>query len=198
MDSFGRSLCSDTHQAQNRHVISSSTRSEQLTVKVEDGAKNAVTNTSQYAYCLLGCKRAVPLELRTENLCVLHFIQSIEQGRGIMRRGISIEKVSAARILEIQSYIKSTTRKLSEIATGGTPLSDELKNRILTNLFAMMNLWESVDRYKGSVPKCERREKSTEDIAQRAYEFYLGRGGEPGKDVEDWVRAENELMGSET
>jgi len=170
MDGFGRSRCSDTRQAQNQHII----------------------------YCPLGCKRAIPLELRTENLCVLHFIQSIEQGCSIMRREVSIEKVSAARTLEIQSYIKSTAMKLSEIATGGTPLSDELKNRILTNLLAMMNLRDSVDRYKGTVPECERREKSTKDIAHRAYEFYLQRGGEPGKDVEDWARAENELNGSET
>ena len=36
----------------------------------------------------------------------------------------------------------------------------------------------------------ERKELSKEDIAHRAYELYMQRGGEPGKDVEDWVRAE--------
>jgi hypothetical protein len=35
-----------------------------------------------------------------------------------------------------------------------------------------------------------RREPSGEEIARRAYELYLQRGGEQGKDVEDWVRAE--------
>jgi Protein of unknown function (DUF2934) len=39
----------------------------------------------------------------------------------------------------------------------------------------------------------ERQELSKEEIAHRAYELYVQRGGEPGKDVEDWVRAENEL-----
>jgi hypothetical protein len=39
----------------------------------------------------------------------------------------------------------------------------------------------------------EIKELSKEDIAQRAYELYLERGGEPGNDVEDWVRAEKEL-----
>jgi hypothetical protein len=34
---------------------------------------------------------------------------------------------------------------------------------------------------------------SKEDIAHRAYELYVQRGGEPGNDVEDWVRAEREL-----
>jgi hypothetical protein len=35
---------------------------------------------------------------------------------------------------------------------------------------------------------------SREDIAHRAYELYTQRGCEPGKDVEDWVRAEKELV----
>ena len=39
----------------------------------------------------------------------------------------------------------------------------------------------------------ELKELSREEISQRAYELYVQRGAEPGKDVEDWVRAENEL-----
>ena len=39
----------------------------------------------------------------------------------------------------------------------------------------------------------ERKEPSREDIAHRAYELYTERGCEPGKDVEDWVKAEKEL-----
>jgi DUF2934 family protein len=42
------------------------------------------------------------------------------------------------------------------------------------------------------VAMIEHRELSREDIAHRAYELYVQRG-EPGKDVEDWVRAEKEL-----
>jgi hypothetical protein len=37
------------------------------------------------------------------------------------------------------------------------------------------------------------RKPSEDEIARRAYELYLQRGGEHGKDVEDWVRAEKEL-----
>jgi monoterpene epsilon-lactone hydrolase len=33
-----------------------------------------------------------------------------------------------------------------------------------------------------------------EDIRRRAYEIYLERGEEPGRDVEDWLQAERELM----
>jgi hypothetical protein len=39
----------------------------------------------------------------------------------------------------------------------------------------------------------ERKELSRGDIAQRAYELYTQRGCAPGKDIEDWVRAEKEL-----
>ena len=39
----------------------------------------------------------------------------------------------------------------------------------------------------------DRREPSREEIARQAYELYVQRGGEHGKDVEDWVRAEKEL-----
>jgi Protein of unknown function (DUF2934) len=39
----------------------------------------------------------------------------------------------------------------------------------------------------------EQRELSTEVIARRAHELYVQRGGEHGKDVDDWVAAEKEL-----
>ena len=37
------------------------------------------------------------------------------------------------------------------------------------------------------------REPSGEEIARQAHELYVQRGDEHGKDVEDWVRAEEEL-----
>jgi len=40
---------------------------------------------------------------------------------------------------------------------------------------------------------CGRREPSRGEIAHRAHELYVQRGGEHGKDVEDWLRAEKEL-----
>jgi len=45
------------------------------------------------------------------------------------------------------------------------------------------------------VAMIEQKELSKEEIAQRAYELYVQRGGESGRDVEDWVRAEKELNG---
>ena len=32
-----------------------------------------------------------------------------------------------------------------------------------------------------------------EEIRNRAYEIYLQRGGQPGDELEDWLRAEREL-----
>lgn len=43
------------------------------------------------------------------------------------------------------------------------------------------------------VDMIDRREPSREEIARHAHELYVQRGGEHGKDVEDWVRAEREL-----
>ena len=41
----------------------------------------------------------------------------------------------------------------------------------------------------------ERQRISKEAIARRAHEIYVQRGGENGKDVEDWLRAEKEISG---
>jgi phage anti-repressor protein len=42
----------------------------------------------------------------------------------------------------------------------------------------------------------ERTKPSKEQISHRAYELYVERGSEHGKDVEDWMRAEKELSHS--
>ena len=39
-------------------------------------------------------------------------------------------------------------------------------------------------------------EITREDIARRAYDLYLGRGREPGHELEDWLQAEQELRSS--
>jgi DUF2934 family protein len=41
----------------------------------------------------------------------------------------------------------------------------------------------------------ERQEVLRDGIARRAYEIYVQRGGENGRDVEDWLRAEKEIRG---
>jgi hypothetical protein len=38
-----------------------------------------------------------------------------------------------------------------------------------------------------------RKLASDEDIKRRAYEIYLGRGEQPGHDLDDWLQAEREF-----
>ena len=41
----------------------------------------------------------------------------------------------------------------------------------------------------------ERQEGLRDGIARRAYEIYVQRGGQNGQDVQDWLRAEQEISG---
>ena len=43
-------------------------------------------------------------------------------------------------------------------------------------------------------PRAVRTNPTTEEIALRAYQIYLERGGTPGNALEDWTRAERELQ----
>ena len=43
-------------------------------------------------------------------------------------------------------------------------------------------------------PRAAASRPTSEDIALRAYQIYLERGGAPGNALEDWVRAERELV----
>jgi hypothetical protein len=39
-----------------------------------------------------------------------------------------------------------------------------------------------------------KKRPTQEEIAKKAYEIYLRRGGTPGNETEDWLQAERELM----
>jgi len=105
-----------------------------------------MTDSSQPELCLFGCQAPVPPELQEERLCVLHFILSTEHDCARLRRETAMEKASAIRESEIANYLKTSAMKLSELAIGNAPLSDELKKRILTTFLTLMNLRESLDR----------------------------------------------------
>jgi hypothetical protein len=47
---------------------------------------------------------------------------------------------------------------------------------------------------KPTKPRAARIHPTTEEIALRAYQIYLERGGAPGNALEDWTRAERELQ----
>ena len=68
----------------------------------------------------------------------------------------------------------------------------------LTKLITVFDLCDSEEAaiksfLAAKVALSGHREPSGEEIAHRAHELYVKRGGDNGKDVEDWVRAENEL-----
>ncbi len=44
-------------------------------------------------------------------------------------------------------------------------------------------------------PQANGNHPTTEEIALRAYHIYLERDGAPGNALEDWTRAERELLG---
>lgn len=69
------------------------------------------------------------------------------------------------------------------IKAAGHGLNEELMARTIGN-------GSSTKSKSPSIKKLSPEQK----IAQRAYEIYLDRNGAPGNPLEDWVRAERELL----
>jgi hypothetical protein len=44
-------------------------------------------------------------------------------------------------------------------------------------------------------PRAANNQPTREEIALRAYQIYLKRGGAPGNEFEDWMQAERQLIG---
>jgi hypothetical protein len=95
---------------------------------------------------LCWCQVPVPQELRAECMCVQHFLLGIDHDCAELRREVAQGKTTGERQAEITTYVKLTALKLTEVATGRSRLSDELKKRVLTSLLTLMNLQESLDR----------------------------------------------------
>jgi hypothetical protein len=101
---------------------------------------------SQQKSCQPGCHTPVPAELEIEQLCVPHFLLSVEHTCAGMRRETVIGGCSAGRRSEIGAYVKGTAEKLSQVAVISPPLTDEMKKRVLTTFLTLMNLHEGLDR----------------------------------------------------
>ena len=100
----------------------------------------------QQISCLSGCQTPVPAELEIEQLCVSHFLLSVEHTCAGMRRETVIGGCSAGRRSEIVAYVKGTAEKLSHVAVISPPLTDAMKKRVLTTFLTLMNLQEGLDR----------------------------------------------------
>jgi len=124
-----------------------------------------MSDSSQLRPCILGCKGPVPAELETEGLCVLHFILSLEQACAEMRRETAAGKTSAARQAEIANYIEASAMRLSHIATGSLPLSDDMKRRVLATFLTLINLRENLDR---AASRCASEERAPREAVALA------------------------------
>lgn len=54
---------------------------------------------------------------------------------------------------------------------------------------------EAVPKKKTAKAKVTQMKASREQIAMLAHRFWMERGGQHGHDAEDWLRAEQELLG---
>ena len=93
-----------------------------------------------------GCKTEVPLALREQALCVLHFTLSVENSCAGMRRETALGNAPHERQREIIKFIAEQGELLARVATSGLPLTDDLKARILSTFLTLMNLRENLDR----------------------------------------------------
>jgi hypothetical protein len=46
-------------------------------------------------------------------------------------------------------------------------------------------------------PRVAKNQPTQEEIALRAYQIYLERGGSPGNEFEDWMEAQRQLLGDD-
>jgi hypothetical protein len=64
------------------------------------------------------------------------------------------------------------------------------------NCGAAWTVNRTYDTQRGETKMIDHKVPRNEEIQQRAYELYVARGGEDGRDVEDWLAAEKELTES--
>ena len=93
---------------------------------------------------ITGCKAAIPAELETHELCLVHFTLDVEWRCNDLR--LEAREASDARRGEIKQFIAEHGALLAHIATSSPRLPDEQKARILSTFLTLMNLRESVER----------------------------------------------------
>ncbi len=99
-----------------------------------------------------GCPRPVPAELQTEQLCVLHFAHRLEETCNEMRRETAVG-ITGERLSQVKASIARFGQKLMLVSTGGVPLTDEMKARVLNSFLHLMNLRENLERAAARLAK---------------------------------------------
>lgn len=91
------------------------------------------------------CSAIVPPELQAQGLCVLHFLQSIEQTCNRWRREMAFG-LSQERATQVRSSVAEIGERLIHVSIEGPQLSDDLKMRVLSGVLALINVRESMER----------------------------------------------------
>ena len=93
-----------------------------------------------------GCTAGVPPELETERLCLLHFMQTLDDTCGDIRRETAPGTFSPERRIYLERYVSEQGERLARVAISGMRIPDEMKRRILTIFLSLINLRESMNR----------------------------------------------------
>jgi hypothetical protein len=88
----------------------------------------------------------VPPELKTEGVCVTHFLVTAEAVCAAYRKESNPGRHNAPRRAQIESYVVESAVKLAHLGTGSARLPDETKKKILTTLLTLMILRENLER----------------------------------------------------
>jgi hypothetical protein len=127
-----------------------------------------MSDSVQNQPCVPGCKAPVPAELKTEGLCVLHFLLDTEEACAKMRHETATGCLLDTRRTEIETYAATSATKLACFATGRLRLTDEMKKRVLTTFLTLMILRENLDRSSGRTARELRNSNSVEAPAALA------------------------------
>jgi len=84
--------------------------------------------------------------------------------------------------------------RVSEVPAGLVVTGSKLDEKVLTRAadFVISN---AVGEWGRGTDTGGRRPPTHEEIAQLAFSLYESRGRQDGHDIEDWLRAEHELVG---
>jgi hypothetical protein len=105
------------------------------------------------------------------------------------------EQVSASSGAEISDHVRNVeTRCVQRNENMSTPRRRRNDQEPLNQVVGML---ATVPTTTGEIPNpvenLASRESTHEEIARRAYQLYEERGGEHGRDWEDWFQAERDL-----
>jgi hypothetical protein len=121
-----------------------------------------MSDSRQNQLCVIGCQTPVPEELKSEGLCVRHFLVGTERVCSEMRHEAAASQLIPTRRTQIETYVATSAVKLACVGTGSLRLSDEMKKRVLTTFHTLMILRENLDRNTGHATARVRVPKSIE------------------------------------